>query len=169
MSDIAYYVVHTKPLCEWQAHVNLLNQSYSSFLPYKIQSRAVGRRIDGIVRSYFPRYLFVGVEPNRSIRPINSTFGVSTIVYLAGAPLTVPVNVIETLKARCSMDGLVLDDRRKPAPAYSVGQSVKITEGAFSGFLMEIERLDGSEQIMGWVKLLGGKVRALVPVSGIAA
>lgn len=164
-----WLVVHSKPLSEWQAHVNLLNQGFTSFLPYKIHTRPSGRRMEGIVSGYFPRYLFVGVEPKRSIRPINSTYGVSSLVYLGDSPLTVPERVMEQLKARCSMDGLVLDDRRKPAAAWHVGQSAKITEGPFAGFIGEIARIDGSATVDVWVDLFGRKVKAMVPTLGIAA
>lgn len=166
---LRWFVVHTKPLAEWQANVNLRQQGIETFCPYLIKTRAHGRRIEGVVRGYFPRYLFAGLPEGHSIRPINSTFGVSTVVYLAGAPLNVPVAVIDDLKSRCDLDGRVIDDIRKPAPQWRIGEIVKLVDGPFTGFLAEIARLDGSEQIRVWVDLFGRKVEALVPATGIAA
>jgi transcriptional antiterminator RfaH len=164
---MTWYVVHSKPACEWQAHVNLLRQSFQSFLPFTIATRPAGRRLEGVVRAYFPRYLFVGLSEGQSLRPVGNSFGVSSVVYLGQEPLVVPETIMDELHRRCSPDGLVTDDRRSPAPAWAIGQKVRVTKGALEGFVGEILRLDGIPEVELW--LLNRKVRAKIDPANLAA
>jgi transcriptional antiterminator RfaH len=165
---MTWYVVHSKPACEWQAKVNIERQGFRAFLPYVIHTRPAGRRLEGIVAAYFSRYLFVDLLEGQPLRPVGNSYGVSAIVGdSVTGPLIVPATIMEELHARCSPDGLVTDDRRKPPPAWAVGQHVTVTKGALAGFVGEILRLDGIPEVEVW--LLNRKVRAKIDPANLAA
>lgn len=168
--EYLWYPVRTKPACEWQARVNLLRQGFRAFLPFTISNRPYGRRIEGVVRAWLPSYIFVGALKGKSIRPINSTIGVSTVLYRDSQPLVMTSAAMEDLRSRCHPSGQVIEpEPDNDEPKFRVGQKVRITSGPFADLVAEIARIDGNEAIRVWITLFGQDTEALVPVDGIAA
>src|ERR1700736_4723640 len=103
-----WYVVHTQPKHEARADLNLRRQGFATYLPRYLRKRRHARRNEIVAAPLFPRYLFVAVDLARDRwRVIQSTFGVSHLVVVGGAPLPVPDRVVNAIRAREDRDGYV--------------------------------------------------------------
>src|SRR4051812_20079947 len=101
--DPEWKLVYTKAHCETWSEANLRNQGFSVLLP-RVRARAGFAPL-------FPRYLFVGHEHGRDVRPLRNTRGVLYVVSLGDVPVRVPAQVIEEVRARMDAKGVVhLDD-----------------------------------------------------------
>src|SRR2546430_1503971 len=76
-----WYVVHTLPLCEGRAQIQLENQSFRTFLPKRHKTIRHARKLSTVEAAFFPRYLFVALDLTRhQWRSVNGTFGVASLV-----------------------------------------------------------------------------------------
>ncbi len=165
----AWFAVHTKPLKEPMVNDALKRQGFDTlFLHYgKVIKHA--RKTRRVIRSLFARYTFVGVVPGQALYDINSTMGVSTIVYLGDKPLEIPPTVIEELRARGDAKGccklppqLIAGYRRR----FRQGEQVAIVDGPFAG-LLAVVALDSGPAVKVWLEMFGGKVEALMDPKGL--
>ena len=62
----------------------------------------------------FPRYVFVGIAPDGSARPIAGTRGVQYIVHFGSQPARVPLDVVRDVSARMDAHGVVALERGDP-------------------------------------------------------
>lgn len=141
--DVSWFAVHTKPRAEELAEKFLKFQGFTVFYPRISKKISHARKIIDVMRPYFPRYIFVGLDERKPFSHVNNSIGVSTIVYSGDYPLEIPVQIMEALMSR-SKDGLmpeVIGDVMKP------GQRRRITSGAFKDFIAEIQRVDRSNKI----------------------
>ena len=153
-----WFVCHTKPRQEWLANDLLRHQGYETlFLHYTDTSRHARRTVD-VIRSYFPRYLFVGLTNGLTIYDVNHTIGVSTVLYMSGEALEVPSNVIEELRARGNKEGLckLTPEQKAIRRRYHKGERIKISAGPLTGFLGAVE-LDNGRAIKVWLEMFRGK------------
>ncbi len=167
--DIKYYAVHTHARKEPMVDQLLRRQDFDTlFLHYSAVVKHA-RKTRRVIRSYFVRYIFVGVLPGQAMYDINRTPGVSTVVYLADKPLEIPAPVIEELRARGDDNGLVrflpkesVEQRQRWRP----GQSVCVTDGPLAG-LFAVVSLDKGHEVRVWLEMFGGKVEALFAPTGL--
>src|SRR5690606_32732141 len=108
-----------------KARFNLLRQGFTTYLPEVLKRRAHARRVDWVRAPFFPRYIFVGFDPETTPwRAINSTIGVSGLVSFGdGVPTPVPSGIVEQLRERESDEGLIAFD---PAARFKPGDRVRI-------------------------------------------
>jgi len=157
-----WYLVHTKPLAESTAQVNLERQGYATYLPRLMHiARRQQRWLESIV-PLFPRYLFLQLNAGRqSLRPVHSTVGVSNIVRFGMCCAVVCDEVIEELRSRADpATGL---HRLQAAARFARGTRVRITAGPFCGINGIFERADSAERVLILLNLLGQEVPAEFP------
>ena len=160
-----WYVVHTQARQEARAEVNLRRQGFEAWLPLIRHARRHARRVDSVLASLFPRYLFVRLDLNtQPWRSINGTFGVVRLLCNGDTPLAVPAGLVEEIMQKRDEVGTIVWPRRP----LGVGEPVKVAMGRF-----ELEGLfqtkSGRDRVVLLIKLLGREVQASVPLRGLAA
>lgn len=158
-----WYAVHCQPHREHAAAAHLRNQDYHVFLPWQRKTRRHARRVERVLRPFFPSYLFLRLDPARDRwRAVNSTFGVVRMVMQGDKPAPAPVGVIETLRDCCDADDIL-----EWQPALELGQAVRVTAGPFADLVGELQRLDGAKRVCVLLDLMGGTVPAWLPRSDV--
>ncbi|MBI4969557.1 MAG: transcriptional activator RfaH [Rhodospirillales bacterium] len=162
-----WYVVHTQPQAERRAHANLVRQGFETYLPCYLKRRSHARKIERVPAPLFPRYLFVGIDPQTMRwRSIYSTFGVSHLISNGDMPAPVPEGVVEAIRARHGHDGLVrLDD---PIP-FKKGDRVEITQGSLRDLSGLFQCESDDDRVFVLLELMGRPVRVRVPLAAIRA
>jgi transcription elongation factor/antiterminator RfaH len=149
-----WYVVHTRPHCEFRAEAHLSVQRFRTFLPRYAKTVRHARKLRSVVAPFFPRYLFIALDLQRDRwRSISGTFGVSALVMAGQSPLPVPPGVVESLAASCGEHShLHLGN------TLAVGDCVRVLDGPFADLVGRLVRMDGSERVQVLLSLLGGEV-----------
>ena len=162
----AWYVVNTQPHQEAQAELNLRRQGFEVWLPRFRRARRHARRIDSVLAPLFPGYLFVRLD--LSVQPwrvINGTFGVIRLLCNGDTPLAVPNRLVEEIKRRRDESGTVA----LPPRGFAVGEAVRVALGPFADLEGLFLEMSGRDRVVLLFNLLGRKVRARVPLAGLAA
>lgn len=165
-SDRAWFVVQTQVNSEAKAERNLLQQGFDVYLPRYLKLRSHARKIDKVPAPLFPRYMFVQVDiAKQRWRSIQSTLGVSHMVFNGSRPASVADNIIETLKAREDERGMIKLGR----PAHiAVGERVRILAGSFVGSLGFFEGMADRDRVAILLDFLGRKVRVSLDMDLVA-
>jgi transcriptional antiterminator RfaH len=100
------------------------------------------RRVYDVERPLFPGYLFVECKNPFTIRSINGTYGVRSIVRCGVTPAFIPASFIASLKAR-EVDGLI-----GKRDALRPGQAVTIDGGPFDGLVGKILEVRESDRVL---------------------
>lgn len=148
-------VVRTKPGGEYRAESNLAAQGFPVFLP-------LGREC-GSVFPYFRGYLFVWAGAGWS--RVRNTRGVADLLFSGGVPGEVSDDLIEDLRGRM-VDGAI-ELGRPRVERFSVGDRVRINEGAYAGLWGIYQRSQG-DRIVALLNMFGRPVRATVPEAFVA-
>ena len=126
---LSWLLVYTKPRAESWTDINLRNQGFVTLLP-RVASR--GRFVP-----LFPRYVFVGYEADDRTDPIGNTLGVLYVVQCGPRPARVPLEVIDEIRARMSVSGVVQLDQVAVDPLFAKQQRdrirtlLKLTQAGF--------------------------------------
>ncbi len=162
-----WYVVHCHPRDETKALAHLRRQGYEAYLPLYAKRIRHARRIERVMRPFFPRYLFVSLNlAVRAWRPIRSTLGVCNVVCFGDQPTPVPAGVIEELR-RHEDDGGCIGFKRQNT--IKKGDKVVMLSGPFSRLFGLCEFVSDNERASILLDLLGRKVRVLVEAETVAA
>lgn len=162
-----WYVAHTQPRGETLALINLRRQDFQAYLPRYLRRRRHARRIDWVASPFFPRYLFVKMDPGAvRWRAIHSTIGVSHLVCAGDKPLAMPDGIVESIQSREDDKGMVGTD---PAISFEKGAQVQILSGPLCDQvgLFDCTSDDGRAIIL--LELLGRQVEVRVPNTAVAA
>lgn len=160
-----WYAVQCLSNRESAAFAHLQNQDFATFLPYRQKTRRHARKIDVVLRPFFPSYLFVQLDLTRHRwRSINGTYGVGRLVMQGDQPAPAPRGVIETLRDACDESGVL----HLPGDELKPGQSVRIIVGAFADLIGVIDRLDDSGRVRVLLDIMGGRTPVLLPLENIA-
>jgi transcriptional antiterminator RfaH len=161
-----WYAVHTHPRLEMKALAHLRRQNYEVYLPMLRRKIRHARRTEQVLRPFFPRYLFVALNPEQQgWRAIRSTLGVSDIVRFGEAPTPLPPGVIENLKSHEDDAGTIKYEPRR----IDKGAKVTVLDGPFSRLLGLCEAVTDSERVMVLLDLLGRKVRVSLSAEAVEA
>jgi transcriptional antiterminator RfaH len=149
-----WYVVHTRPNCEFRALAQLENQRFKSFLPYFQKTVRHARQFRSAKAALFPRYCFVQLDIDRDRwRSVNSTIGVSHLIMEGERPKPVPAGIVEELMAVADGTGLVsLGPRLRP------GENVRLVTGPFAGLVGELLQLDDAGRVRVLLDVLGKRI-----------
>ena len=152
-----WYVVHTLPLSEGRAEAQLNNQRFRTFLPKRQKTVRHARKLSTIEAPFFPRYLFVILDPARDHwRSVNGTFGVASLVMRGDEPHPVPRGIVETLIASTDAYGIL-----QLGQQLKIGEPIRLAAGPFAEQLAILDRMDDS----GRIRVLLGILGRQVPVS----
>src|SRR6202023_286489 len=152
---------------EARADLNLRRQGFATYLPRYLRKRRHARRNEIVAAPLFPRYLFVAVDlAHDRWRVIQSTFGVSHLVVVGGAPLPVPDRVVNAIRAREDRDGYVA--LGLPA-GIGPGTRVRLIDGIFADAKGILDRIADDRRVAILLDLLGREVRVFVPAASVRA
>ena len=167
MTDGAHwYLVHTLPNNETRADINLRRQGFATYLPCFQRQRRHARRVDIVTRPLFPRYLFVRLDLARDQwRSVQSTFGVSALVFAGEKPAALSNYVIDEIRARENGDGFIV--LGLPA-GLKTGSPVRLIDGLFVDYQGVLERIADERRVSVLLSMLGRQVRVFVPVESVA-
>jgi len=131
MSDLPWYVVHTKPRQEDLALDQLQRQCYGIYLPRYKRIKRMSDRQAPLWEPMFPRYVFVQPESSQhSLAPIRSTLGVSNLVRFGNIPAVVPLEVMQRIRAFEAERNQLSLQQISP---LKEGVAVRIAQGPFAG------------------------------------
>lgn len=150
-----WYAVQVKRYEERRTERYLGLKSIPTLVPFiEVVRRCSGRKVRHL-EALFPGYLFARMQPPALLPGPWSALrwapGVRRILGTDDAPVAVPEEVIETIKARMSGLGYV-----KPEIRYLPGSSVRIRHGPLAGFDAIFEcPLSRAERVRVLLQLLG--------------
>jgi transcriptional antiterminator RfaH len=168
--EATWYACYTKPQKESLVHMLLTLQGFETLYLHYPKTINHARRVSHVIRSYFPRYIFVAVVEGQAVGDINNTIGVSTVVYQGDDPLEIPLSVIEELRLRADETGLLKvtpEETTEQRKRYRRGQKVRITEGVLEG-LEAVMGLDAGHEVKVWMELFKGRVQVSLPPGAIS-
>lgn len=162
-----WYAVHTLPHRETGAARQLEFQGYRVFLPTHWKTIRHARRFRTVKAPFFPRYLFVRLDLERERwRPVNGTFGVSSLVMAGDRPMPIPFGVVEALGALTDDSGTL-----SFTSIMQAGQNVRILNGPFADRVGELVHAGDKERVQILLDVMGVRMtvhastRALAPVA----
>jgi transcriptional antiterminator RfaH len=141
---VEWYLVRTKPSKERWVSGQLSAILPEVFLPMlEAQIRRWGK-LAWAVMPLFPCYVFAKFDLQTNYFDVKYMLGVQGIVSAGCDPLAVPMPVIEEIKRRGGVNGVVKIEPQK----FDNGERVRVAEGPFRGFEAIFERyLSGAERV----------------------
>lgn len=154
-----WYAVRTRSNYEFKVHCLLNKRLVNTFYPTVLKwSRRRDRKIK-VARPLFPGYLFVECHSNpRDWLEIKKTDGVVNILGTKEAPLSIPVEQIDSVKriVEAGIDPM-------PHPFLKSGERVVVVEGPLRGAIGIFDRFnDKKGTLIISVDLLGRSLAAEV-------
>lgn len=163
---MTWYVAHTQPRGEEIARLHLQRQGFDVFLPRCRKQVRHARRVSEVTAPLFPRYLFIGFDPERQRwRSVNGTHGISYLICDREYPVPVADDIIEGLKARCDDGDIVPLLGRQFAP----GESLRIESGPLADKIGVFQHVDEQQRVTLLLQLLGRPVLVKVPVEAVVS
>tara|TARA_R110000868_G_scaffold289884_1_gene550145 strand:- start:299 stop:793 length:495 start_codon:yes stop_codon:yes gene_type:complete len=160
-----WYVVYAQAQKELVAHQNLIKQGFAAYLPRYRKNCRHARRTYTVMAPLFPRYLFVHMDPtSQRWRSINGTIGVSYLLSEGPDPISVPDEIIETIRAR-EQDGMV----QVTPPAFIKGQKLAVTDGPFTKLEGIFECVEDDHRVILLLDFMGRVVRTRLPGHAVTA
>lgn len=154
-----WYAVNCKPHREGVAAAHLQNQDFTIFLPRRETTRRHARKIEKVLRPFFPGYLFLSLDVTRERwRSVNSTVGVVRIVMQNDRPAPAPYGVIEALIAACDSRNVI-----SVGTPLKVGQKIRVISGPLTDLVGELDQFSDTDRIRVLLDILGGRTRVFVP------
>jgi len=98
-TPMLWQVLYTKAHAEAWAEINVRRQGFATLLPRVRQGSGFA--------PLFPRYIFSGYHTYLPMTSLRNTFGVLYVVRCGEQPARVPVEVIEQIRSRMDMHGVV--------------------------------------------------------------
>jgi len=140
-----WYAVRTQPRAEDRAQVNLRNQGFEVFTPRVARSVRHARRQSWRLTPLFPGYTFVRLDAScQRWRPVDSTFGVASIVKIGHTPTPLPSGLVEQLISLADANGEVTGRKQ----AIAVGDRVRVVGGPFDTWIGDVLRLPEKDRIL---------------------
>lgn len=163
--DAAWYALVVRSRFERIVARNLAAQDYEVFLPVMKTRRRWSDRIKVLEVPLFPGYVLSRFDPTDRLRALMIP-GVSHVVSFDGQPHPIPDDEVESVRA-------VQDSRLKyePWPFVSVGQQVRVEQGALAGLEGLVADVRNSQKLIVSLSLLKRSVAVeidrdwVVPVS----
>ena len=150
-----WYLVHTKPRQEQCALENLERQGYECYLPVFPKEKLRQNGVSITNEPLFPRYLFIRLgqgHADQSWTPIRCTKGVSQLVRFGVNPAKAQDALIERLRATETAV------QSNPERLFTLGEHVRLTDGAFVGIEGVYQMTDGERRVMVLIELMGKPV-----------
>lgn len=132
---------------------NLERQGVETFVPEIEKTIKKNNKFLNKKSCVFPGYIFVGFShENFNWIKINSTYGVSKILFFNNKPAKIPYDLIVALKKRYEAN---------INPAFNAGLQkgdlIKFDKGPFADLIAEVEKIEENSRIWVLFEVLGGK------------
>jgi transcriptional antiterminator RfaH len=164
-SEAHWYAVHTHAGAEMKALAHLKRQNYQVYLPLLHRKVRHARKIEQVLRPFFPRYLFVSLDlRTHGWRSIRSTGGVTDVVCFGDQPAPLPRGVVEGLKSHEDSNGCISFARKS---CVTAGDTVVVLDGPFSRLAGLCEAVSESERVTVLLDLLGRRVRVSLEADAV--
>lgn len=157
-----WLAIATQPHKERVAIENLQRQGYETYCPMLRKQVRHARRVQDVLRPFFPGYVFAKLGADGVWRSMQSTFGVRRVIAFGEAPCLLSGDFIAALHAR-EVDGAII----KPGKDYQIGQTVCLTGGAFDGLVATIVEMDEKQRLVVLLDLLNQMVRVHTDIHGV--
>jgi len=157
-----WLAIATHPHKERVAIENLQRQGYQTYCPMLRKQVRHARRVQEVLRPFFPGYVFAGVRSDKAWRSMQSTFGVRRVIAFGERPCALSGDFIAALRVR-EVDGAIV----KPTKDYKIGQAVCLTGGAFDGLVATIVEMDEKQRLVVLLDLLNQTVRVHTDFKGV--
>ena len=154
-----WIVARTKSQRERWAAENVARQGYDFYLPVLPPQPAPKSRKARPPQFLFPGYLFV--QTDGQWRFLLGTFGITTIIMTGQHPSFMPETEIARLRARENDSGFIQLPQLTTS-RFRNGDSVRITEGSFSGLKGIYECDPEQERVRVLLDFLGRKTPILI-------
>lgn len=155
-----WYAVRTQPRAEDRAQVNLRNQGFEVFTPRVARSVRHARQQVWRLTPLFPGYTFVRLDASRQRwRPIDSTFGVASIVKVGSSPAPLPDGLVEQMQALADENGQITGLRE----TIAIGDIVRVIGGPFDSWLGEVLSLPEKDRVLLLIGMATRDIRINVP------
>jgi transcriptional antiterminator RfaH len=162
-----WFAAHTQPQKEMVARQNLLAQGFEVYLPQYKRTRRHARKVETILSPLFPRYLFVGLDLDLDRwRSVNSTRGISYLLMTNDKPVSVPCDIVASLKSQENDQGLL------PVESlihFMKGDLIRIVDGVFSGYTAVFEKMDEKQRVSLLLSFLGRETKVVLPAYAVEA
>ena len=146
-----WFIIQFKPNSHRLAERNLHRQGFESFLPLHEVTKHKYNRYVSDLRPLFPGYMFVAFDPESGPwRQINRTVGVSKLVSFGHQPISIPLDLISGLMARCNSVGKLL-----PPNQFNKGEAVQLLTGPFANYIAKVETIDADQRVWVLMELMG--------------
>lgn len=160
-----WFLAQLKPNSVKIADRNLRRQGFRTFIPLEQITKRSGSKFVKKEQPLFPGYIFVAFDVAKGgWRAINSTNGVTRLVSFGKDPAPVPLDIVSQLMLRCDLSGKLI-----PPKHLKPGDQVRVTEGALSGFVAEIESLAPDRRVWVLMEIMGGRKRVVVEADQLRA
>ena len=154
-TEHGWLAVNTQPHKEMYALENLERQGFTGYCPLIVKRVRHARRAYDARRPLFPSYVFVDCASTEGRwRPVQSTFGVRSIVFQGEQPGLIPATFVDSLRSR-EVDGVIA----KPSQRLRVGQSVSVQGGPLDGLAGDILELREKDRVLVLLSLMGQAVK----------
>jgi transcriptional antiterminator RfaH len=148
----SWYLLYCKRGQLLRAQEHLGRQDVNCLSPMISLEKIIRGKRQWIDEPLFPNYLFVKFDPEQiHTTTISATRGVSHFVRFGPSPALIPQHVIEEL---CAYGDTHHVDPKTPQP----GDTVLITQGAFTGFQAIYSEPDGETRSMLLLTLINKQV-----------
>lgn len=146
-----WLIVQIKPNSYNLAVRNLQQQGFETFLPRMKETIKKENKFINRYMPLFPGYLFVGVDLEKSNwSKINSTYGVSKLLYFSNKPSFISNDMILALKSRYKENiNSIIDEKMKK------GENIKFVNGPLVDLIGRIETLDDKNRIWVLIEFMG--------------
>ncbi len=157
-----WYAVRTQPHSEGRAVKNLENQGFEVFTPRVARSVRHARRREWRLSPLFPGYTFVRLDASHQRwRPVDSTYGVASIIKIGQTPAPLPAGLIERFKALADENGEITGS----AETIAVGDRVRVMGGAFDNWIGDVLSLPERDRILLLIHMATRDVRLNIAAS----
>lgn len=124
-----WYLIYTKPKAEDLLTKKFTACGFEVFNPKLKERRHIRKKVQDVISTLFPCYIFVRFDVDESYKLVKYTRGVKNVVGADGVPMTVPVGIIESIRKRMENNVVPV------APAcFEPGDNVIIKGGPFKDF-----------------------------------
>jgi transcription elongation factor/antiterminator RfaH len=159
-SEMRWYAVRTLPRSEERARTNLRHQGYEVFSPTIARRVKNARREIWKTAPLFPGYAFVRLDASRPRwRPLDSTFGVASVLKVGSQPAPLPVGVVEQLILLAEQDA----EHLGMAQTIAIGDTVRVTGGPFESWIGDVLSLKVQDRVLLLVSMATRSIELTVP------
>ena len=164
-----WFAVRVKPHKELIARAHFERQGFTVYLPKTLKTRRHARRVEEVVRPFFPGYLFLHLAPEERRWPtISGTIGAIGPVRFGDHYPPVPGWLIESLQAREDEQGYI-STKELELSFLKPGNKVKIVCGDLEGFEGVFREIRGQDRAVILIDMLRRQVATTVPVAALTA